>query len=129
MSAEIGAANYEQDYTGSTQNVIKSVLLDKAAAGVTLNTVLEKEPAEVLEQIRTLKRTAEIPPHPLSTHPRVGRPVQEAVKLAVLALGANSADADLLRQVWLASPVAADYSKDYAPLEAIDVKKFSNWGK
>lgn len=119
---------FEKEYTGSTQNVVKSLLLNKADAGVTLNTELNKEPPDVLSQIRILLQTQEIPSHPLSTHPRVPRPVREAVTKAVLSLDKTPAGAALLREVFLASPVTTNYG-DYCGFEKIDVQKNSNWGK
>jgi phosphonate transport system substrate-binding protein len=120
---------YEKEYIGSTQNVIKYVLLKKADAGVTLNSELDKEPLDIQDQIRRFLETQEIPSHPLSAHPRVPASARAAVKRAVLDLGATPAAAELLGNVWLVSPVAADYEKDYRPLEAVDVKAFSDWGK
>ena len=120
---------FEKEYCGSTQNVIKSVLLQKADAGVTLNSELDKEPPDVLSQIRRILETREIPSHPLSAHPRVPSSVRAAVKKAVLAIGAAPEGAAFLGNVWLASPVATDYEKDYQALDELDVKKLSNWGE
>lgn len=128
MSGRSPALTFEKEYTGSTQNVVKSLLLNKADAGVTLNTELNKEPPDVLSQIRILLQTQEIPSHPLSTHPRVPRPVREAVTKAVLSLDKTPAGAALLREVFLASPVTTNYG-DYCGFEEIDVQKNSNWGK
>jgi phosphonate transport system substrate-binding protein len=129
LSEQSKPLTFEKEYCGSTQNVINNVLLQKADAGVTLNSELDKESPDVLDQIRRILETREIPSHPLSAHQRVPSSVRAAVKKAVLSLGATPADAKLLRNVWLASPVATSYVKDYQALEEIDVKKLSNWGK
>lgn len=128
MSGQNPLLTFDKEYTGTTQNVVKSVLIKKAEAGVTLNTELNKEAPDVLRQIRTILETQDIPSHPVAAHPRVPQPVQEAVRKAILSLDSTSADAKLLREVWLASPVTTTY-EDYCEFEEIDVKKNSNWGK
>ena len=129
MSEQFKELTFEKEYCGSTENVINNVLLRKADAGVTLTSELDKQSPDVLDQIRSILETREIPSHPLSAHPRVPSSVRAAVKRAVLTLGATPADAELLGNVWLASPVATGYEKDYRALEEIDVKKLSNWGE
>lgn len=120
---------YEKEYSGSSANVVKSVLLRKADAGTALSTELGKESPEVSGQLRSIEKTGKIPSHPLAAHPRVPRAVQAAVKNAVLELAATPAGAELLRTIRLASPEGADYEKDYRPLEVVDVKKLSSWGE
>ncbi len=120
---------FEKEYSGSTANVIKSVLLLKAEAGATFNTELNKEPPEVIEQIRTIAATRKIPSHPLAAHPRVPQAFRVAVQEAVLALAATPTGAELLSKLRLASPLAADYERDYQSLEEVDVKALSRWGE
>ncbi len=128
MSKENKALGFEQEYIGSAANVIKSVLLGKADAGAILNAELEKEPEENRSQIRMLIETPAISPHPLCAHPRVPKQVQKAVKEASIAVAGTKDGAELLKSIRLAAPVTADYTKDYGPLEDIDVMKLSNWG-
>lgn len=120
---------YEQEYSGSTANVIKSVLLQKADAGVTFNTELDKEPPDILAQIRTIAETRKIPSHPLAAHPLVPQAVRHAVQKAILALAETPMGVELLPRLRLGTPVTADYERDYRPLEEVDVKKLSNWGE
>ena len=129
MSLQNNKLEFKQEYTGSTENVVTSVLLGKADAGATFATELENESAEVRHQIRTILATPKIAPHPLSAHPRVPRPLREAVQKAVLALASEADCAQLLKTIGLPSPVAADYRKDYQVLEAVDIKRLSNWGQ
>jgi phosphonate transport system substrate-binding protein len=121
--------SFASNYAGSTRNVIKTVLLGKTAAGAVFVPELEREPAENREQLRAVIETAKIPPHPLSAHPRVPRPVREKIRKAVLALAAERDGVELLNAVMLAAPVAADYRRDYLPLEIIDIKGLTDWGK
>jgi phosphonate transport system substrate-binding protein len=129
LSEQYKGLTFEKEYCGSSENVINNVLLNKADAGVTLNSELDKESPDVLDQIRRILETQEIPSHPLAAHPRVPSSVRAAVKKAVLTLSATPADVELLRNVWLALPVATSYEKDFRALEVIDVKELSDWGK
>ncbi len=129
MSKENKTLGFEQEYIGSSANVVKNVLLGKADAGAVLSAEMEKEPEENRGQIRALIETPSIAPHPLCAHPRVPKSVQKAVKEASLAAAGAKDGAELLKSVRLASPVAADYAKDYQPLEDVDVMRLSNWGR
>ncbi len=116
-------------YAGSTDNVIKSVLLGKADAGAVFVSDLALEPRDVREQLRVLVETRKVAPHPLCAHPRVPRAVRDAVKRAVLAIAATPEGGELVRKVRLPDPVPADYDKDYRSLEEIDVRGLTNWGE
>jgi phosphonate transport system substrate-binding protein len=129
LSRQQCAADFEHQYMGSPANVIKSVLLGKADAGVVFGTELEKEPAEVRQQLRMVLATPKIAPHPLSTHPRVPQAAQDAVTRSILSLASKAGGAQLLRSLRLASPVKADYERDYRTLEEVDVHGLSNWGE
>lgn len=120
--------SFTHEYAGSTRNVIINVLLGKSDAGAVFMPELERESAETRDQLRAVLITPEIAPHPLSTHPRVPRPAQEAVKEATLAIAATPDGAELLKTLRLRSPVPANYEKDYRALEEIDVKGLTNWG-
>ncbi len=120
---------FEMEYNGSTENVIRSVLLNKADAGATFNTELDKQSPDVRARIRTIEKTRQIPSHPFAAHPRVPPGVRAAVKKGIFALAAKPGGAELLGKLRLGSPVPADYARDYRPLEEIDVKKLSNWGE
>jgi phosphonate transport system substrate-binding protein len=120
---------YATEYAGSTRNVILNVLLGKSDAGALFMPELMREPEQTRSQLRELLSTPEIAPHPLSAHPRVPRSVRDAVKKASLAIAATEDGTDLLKSVRLASPVSADYDRDYRSLEQIDVKGLTNWGR
>jgi len=120
---------YTTEYAGSTRNVILNVLLGKSDAGALFIPELMREPEQTRNQLRELLSTPEIAPHPLSAHPRVPASVRDAVKKAGLAMAATEDGKDLLKSVRLASPVTADYDRDYRGLEQIDVKGLTNWGR
>jgi phosphonate transport system substrate-binding protein len=121
--------SFDREYAGSTRNVIINVLLGKSDAGSVFLPDLDRESAETRRQLREIVRSPQIAPHPLSAHPRVPAPVQEAVKRAVLAIAASADGADLLKTIGLETPMAADYDRDYRSLEAIDIKGLTNWGQ
>jgi phosphonate transport system substrate-binding protein len=120
---------FEQEYEGSSANVVLSVLRGKADAGAAFVPDLEKEPREHREQIRAVLQTPGIASHPISAHPRVPERAREALTRAVLALGSDAEAARLLETLRMSSPVVADYGKDYQALEAIDVRGLSSWGE
>ena len=129
LSEKNSSLNFDREYCGSTQNVVKSVLLDKADAGVTLTPALDNDPQIDQSMIVRILETRDIPSHPLAAHPRVSTAMQTRVQKAVLALGETADGAQLLGTVWLASPVATDYDSDYRGLEVVDVKTLSDWGE
>jgi phosphonate transport system substrate-binding protein len=120
---------FASNYAGSTRNVIKSVLLGKSSAGAVFIPELERELEANREQLRSVIETQKIAPHPLSAHPRVPLNVRERVKSALLELASVKNGAELLRNVRLPSPVAADYKNDYQSLELIDIQELTDWGR
>ena len=119
---------FDNEFSGSTRNVIMSVLLGRADAGATLNPQLDREPEEIRNQIRTILETKVIPSHPLSVHPRVPVEVRDRVRKAVLAIAETPEGAELLQGVRMPAPITADYDKDYRTLEEVQVKQLTDWG-
>lgn len=120
---------YFTEYSGSIKNVIKSVLLGKSDAGAVFNPELAGESEETRSQLRSVIQTKKIAPHPLCAHPKVPQAVRLKVKQAVLSWAATREGAELLKTVKMASPVAADYQRDYQHLEDVDVIGLTNWGR
>lgn len=103
---------------------MKAVILGKADAGATLDVDINKE-SEIGSQLRTILTTPKRPSHPLSAHPRVPKKTQNAVAKAVLKLGSEATNSDLMRSVRMPDPVLAEYDRDYKDLEEIDIKKLT----
>lgn len=120
---------FNQNYAGSTKNVILNVLMGKVAAGAVFGNELAREPAESQAQLREVATTPKFAPHPLSAHPRVPVQVREAVKKAMLKLAATADGEEMLRPMMLDDLVEADYDRDYRALEKIDIKGLTNWGQ
>lgn len=47
----------------------------------------------------------------------------------MLKLAGESGGEEILKAVRLASPVAADYERDYRKLQTMDIKALSQWGQ
>lgn len=120
---------YTNEYAGSSRNVIFNILLGKSDAGAVFEPELASQSEDTRSQLREIVRTPEVAPHPLSANPRVPRKDRDAVMTATLAMAASGNSAELFKKLRLASPVAADYERDYRAMEVIDIKGLTNWGK
>jgi phosphonate transport system substrate-binding protein len=121
--------NFDKEYAGSTRNVLINVLMGKVDAGAVFLPEMDRETDETRRQLREVIASPDMAPHPLSANPRVPRKVQEAVTKAVLDMAASADGAALLKKLKLDDPVLANYQKDYAALEEIDIKGLTNWGQ
>jgi phosphonate transport system substrate-binding protein len=104
-------------YVKTHTNVYRHVLLGKTVAGGGINNTFNQEPAEVRAKLRVLLETPGVPPHPLSAHPRVPAAVRQSVSEAMLNMASDPVGRTLLKNIQIPNPVAADYVKDYQPLE------------
>lgn len=111
-------------YLTTHTNVYRHVLLGEVAGGGGVSTTLAKEPAEVRARLRVLYTTPGVASHPLSAHPRVPPATRAAVVRAVLHMARDADGRRLLEAVGLSKPVAADYARDYAPLERLRLERF-----
>jgi len=109
-------------YVNTHQNVYRSVLLGDTQAGGGVKRTLGGESASVQGQLRILYTSPAVAPHPVVAHPRVPTALQEKILAAVLVMGAGS-DRSLLAEVGFESPVRADYGRDYAPLEKLNLER------
>ncbi|WP_224982294.1 phosphate/phosphite/phosphonate ABC transporter substrate-binding protein [Geomonas agri] len=112
--------DFNVSFSGSTINVAKSVLLGKADAGATLDSSMMEDAREMQNEFRVLMQTPQIPPHPLSAHPRVPKKVRDAVTVALLNLDKTDQGRKMLEAVKLTKPVRADYKRDYSFFANVD---------
>lgn len=110
-------------YVQTHSNVFRYVVLGFAAAGGAVNKTFNEESPQVRKHLRILYRTPPMASHPLSAHPRVPPAVRRAVQEAVLKMAQDEAGRKLLAEVQLYKPVIADYQRDYAPLEKLQLGK------
>lgn len=115
---------FEPAYVRTHGNAYRHVLTGDATAAGGVRQTLKGEDEAVQRALRVLFETPPSAPHPLAAHPRVPAAVQQAVRDALLGWTARSADAALLAAMQLPAPVAADYRRDYAPLERLRLEKF-----
>jgi phosphonate transport system substrate-binding protein len=104
-------------YVKTHSNAYRYVVTGKAVACGGVNHTLSEEPAEVRDSLRVLLETPGVPSHPLSAHPRVPEPVRRKLAEFLLSLPEMAGGPALLKGVQMASPVRADYARDYRPLE------------
>lgn len=115
---------YTPTYVGTHQNVYRHVIYGDAQAGGGVESSLAHEPEGVRHQVRILYRTPETPSHPLAVHPRVPGSMAARVTQALRNLARDEEGRALLRQVELDQAVAADYARDYAPLERLRLERY-----
>ncbi|MCU0840912.1 MAG: phosphate/phosphite/phosphonate ABC transporter substrate-binding protein [Thiobacillaceae bacterium] len=116
---------FNPHYAESHGNAYRQVLLGKAAAAGSVSMILERERPEVRNALRVVYTTPSGPSHPLVVHPRVPDAVADAVRQALLDLARDPEGARLLAGALLPRPVAADYRRDYQPLEALRLERYA----
>lgn len=115
-------------YVITHSNVYQHVILGMAAAGGGANTTLNKEPAELQNELRVIYETPAVAPHPIAAHPRVPASARKTLRDAILRLAQDSRSHRLLRAVGIPKPVIADYARDYQPLEPLELGRFAVQG-
>ncbi|MDO9235479.1 MAG: phosphate/phosphite/phosphonate ABC transporter substrate-binding protein [Aquabacterium sp.] len=111
-------------YAKTHTNSYRQTIAGKTAASGGLRATLDKEPDEVRAALRILMETPGAAPHPLSAHPRVPTKVQQAVAAVLLKLATDPAMAPLFKDIPMSQPMAADYKRDYLPLEKLRLEKY-----
>ena len=115
---------FDAHYAENHRNAIRQVLAgDSAAAGV-VRTTLEKEPQDVQQHLRVIYTTPPLAPHPIAVHPRVPMAVRKQMTDALLALAQDPATKGLMAGIQMPNPVTANYARDYAPFERLNIEKF-----
>ncbi|MDQ5879087.1 MAG: Phosphate/phosphite/phosphonate transporter substrate-binding protein [Pseudomonadota bacterium] len=111
-------------YVKTHTNVFRAVLLGEVPAGGAVNNTLAQEAAAIRDRLQVLYETPAVAPHPLAAHPRVPEAVRKAVAEAILKLAAIPDGKALLAACQMADPVAADYNRDYLPLERLNLNRY-----
>ena len=124
LLAEGAGIDFEARYVKTHLNVYRQVATGDVAAGGGINLTLADIPPSLRAQLRILYETPGAAPHPLAAHPRVDAALRARVTEAVLALARDPAGLALLSTVRMAEPVAADYARDYAPLEGLKLDQY-----
>ena len=124
LLAEDAKIAFEARYVKTHTNVYRQVAMGDVAAGGGINLTLADIPPALRAQLRVLYETPGAAPHPLAAHPRVDAALRARIVDAVLALARDPAGLALLRAVRMSEPVAADYARDYAPLEDLKLDRY-----
>lgn len=122
LSSEFGLA-FEPRYVKSHDSVYLNVVLGRTMAGGGVGRTLAKQPAEVRDQLRVLYTTPAVASHPITVHPRVPEAVRGQVRDALIAMGENEAERQLLAKIPIVTAGPA-LSEDYAPLRAMGLETF-----
>lgn len=110
-------------YLESHTEVYRHVLLGEVAAGGGIYHTLEREPPDLRRRLRVVYETPPSVSHALAAHPRVPQGTRDAIRDLVIGLAGSKDGKELLATLQLADPVAADYARDYAPLERLGLGK------
>ncbi|MEO9962253.1 MAG: phosphate/phosphite/phosphonate ABC transporter substrate-binding protein [Alphaproteobacteria bacterium] len=111
-------------YSGTHSNAYRFTLTGKTdASGAVIRTLLKERP-EVQQALKTIYSTPKYPSHPLTVHPRVPQDVRTAVQKAILALNDTEEGRGLLKPILLSAAIAADYNRDYQPLELLKLEQY-----
>ena len=115
---------FNTHYVGTHPNVFRHVLRGEVAAGGSIVSAFDDELPEVRSQLRIIFKTPEVASHPLVAHPRLPESVRQALTRAFLALAKDPVGQALLKAIQLPNPVVAQYERDYAPLEKLNLQKY-----
>jgi phosphonate transport system substrate-binding protein len=115
---------FRPDYVGTHENVLRSVINDQTAAGGIASDIFADEPEALRAGLRVVYRTPPAPGHTLAVHPRVESRVGRRIMDALLALGRDDQERRLLDAVGLPEATAADFDRDYRPLEDLGLDRF-----
>jgi len=116
--------HFTPQYVTTHGNVFRNVILGNVAAGGGINVTLNQEPPAVREQLRVLYETPPVAPHPLVANPQVPAALREKIIASVLNMNSDDAGRLILKQVTLTQPMRADYTRDYQPLERLNLDKY-----
>ncbi len=111
-------------YVKTHANVLRAVALGDMPAGGAVNNTLEREPESLRSHLRVAYETPSHAPHPFVAHPRIPAAQRDKLVRAFMQLAATPAGQKLLDDIQMPKPVTADYARDYAPLERLQLDKF-----
>lgn len=114
----------EPVYVKTHGNVYRQVLVGDFAAGGGVNQTFADLPAAMRDKLKVLYETPGAAPHPLAAHPRVPEAVRKRITAAFLAQADDEPGRALLKEIRIPRPVAADYPRDYGPLEKLRLDKY-----
>lgn len=115
---------FETHYAGNHRNAIRQVLAGDAMAAGAVKTTLEKEPSDVQSSLRIVYTTPPLTPHAIAVHPRVSTALRNGLLERMLEMASNADTKHLMDAIQMPHPVAANYKRDYAALEHLNIEKY-----
>ena len=113
---------FHTKYVKTHSNVIRGVVRKEGQAGGMVAATLSAESLNLSNRVKVIYETPPVAAHPVAAHPRVAPHIQAALKSALLTyLKGHPAYA---KAIQLPDPIIADYQRDYAPLEQLDLDEF-----
>lgn len=116
---------FQTRYLAGHGNVYRHTILGEVAAGGGVNVTLARERPQTRNELRVIYETPGVAPHPLSAHPRVNEHLRTALTAAMLKLAGSESGRRILAGIEMPSPVRADYARDYAPLERLNLHRYT----
>lgn len=115
--------DFSAHYAANHRNALRQVLAGDSIAAGAVRATYEMEPPEVSQALRVLYTTPAIAPHPLAVHPRVPVTVRQNLTSTLMALARDPQQQAMMKAVQMHQPVAADYTRDYAPLGQLGLER------
>lgn len=115
---------FNAEYVGTHSNAYRFTLTGQTAATGAVKRTLGMELAAVRDALRIIYETEKSPSHPITAHPRVPDKTRMAVQETILKMVDTNEGSKILEAILLSPPIAADYTRDYQPLEALDLSKY-----
>jgi len=111
-------------YVGTHGNVYRNVVHNFVSAGGGVNSTLASQPESLRQALRVLYEIPGVAAHPLAVHERVPEKVRQAFSRSILKLKKTEMGRQLLTEVQMSSPILANYEKDYAFIETLNLEKY-----
>lgn len=111
-------------YANTHANAYRAVAMGEVAASGGVNNTWQREDPALRASLRILFETQGYAPHPLVAHPRIAPSVRKLLVSTLMSLPPNEVEQRLLDDVQISRPVLANYQRDFAPLERLNLEKF-----
>jgi len=110
-------------YVKTHSSVYLNVIVKQTAAGGGVGKTLKQQKENIRGALKTIYRSPEVSPHPITAHPRVPEIVKNNIKQAFLELAESDAGKALLSKIPMKQIGDAQLS-DYTPLNEFNLDEF-----
>ena len=116
--------DFSSEYMGTHGNVYRNVVRKLSVAGGGVNSSLASQPESLQGSLRVLFSIPGVAAHPVAVHDRVSKKVRDKVVESLKAMNDDKQGREMLGAVQVLQPVDADYVRDYAFLETLNLEKY-----